>query len=279
MAPSRRELLTTWLLAGLAGRASARPSSAALPFIELDHVSIRVSNVRRAADFYMRLFGPDAGRDPSRPANPSSKPGELWFIRLGDSHLALAPSSPSELPGLDHYCLSVSGFDKKAAATRLSRFNQVFADWPSNNVWLTDPGGHFIQIAPSANAPRLPAIVRGAVVVERDPNLPASPQFRAARISRLTLVAADTSVSANYYRDLLGPSPSAHESNAFVVGPSRLVLTPAGEPSFRVAVAAFDEPQVRRTLLSAGIASQTTTDGAAVVFRDVDGVRVEVGGV
>lgn len=69
--------------------------------------------------------------------------------------------------GLDHYCLSVSGFDKAAEKGALARFSQVFPDWPSNNVWLEDPGGHLIQIAPSANEPKLPAIVRGAVAVDR----------------------------------------------------------------------------------------------------------------
>jgi catechol 2,3-dioxygenase-like lactoylglutathione lyase family enzyme len=60
---------------------SAQAVSALLPFIELDHVSIRVSDVQRSARFYMRLFGDDAARDPKRQANPGSQPGELWFVR------------------------------------------------------------------------------------------------------------------------------------------------------------------------------------------------------
>lgn len=275
---ARRDLLVALLLAGVAGRASGQPSLPALPFIEVDHVSVRVSNVRRAADFYMRLFDSDASRDPNRPANPASKPGELWFIRLGESHLALAPSSPSEPPGLDHFCLSVSGFDKDAAKARLARFNQVFPEWPSNNVWLSDPGGHLVQIAPSANEPKLPAIVRGAMPVERDADLPPIPPFRATRISRLTLVTTEISAAVSYYRDLLGPPRAAIDSRTFVVGPSHVILAPAGEPELRVAIAAFDDLTVRRTLSSFGVTAQNTPDGAAVAFRDPDGIRVEIAG-
>ena len=66
----------------------------ALPIRDLDHLSLHVSDVRRSADFYTRLFGTEVSRDPNRQANPGSVPRELWFIRLGDSHLALAPLSP-----------------------------------------------------------------------------------------------------------------------------------------------------------------------------------------
>src|SRR4051812_43719501 len=128
-------------LAAIACTEGAQPASALLPFIELDHISLRVSDVQRSARFYMRLFGTDAARDPRRQANPASQPGELWFIRLGRSHLALAPLSSGEVPGVDHMCLSVSAFAKDMAKARLTEFDQPFPDWPSNNVWLRDPEG------------------------------------------------------------------------------------------------------------------------------------------
>src|SRR5262245_4548028 len=135
----RRELIGMLPLMA-AMRRPARAASALLPFLELDHVSIRVSDVRRSARFYMDLFGGDAARDPNRQANPGSQAGELWFIRLGRSHLALAPRSVNEPAGVDHYCLSVSAFSKETAKTALAQFEQPFPEWPSNNVWLRDPG-------------------------------------------------------------------------------------------------------------------------------------------
>jgi catechol 2,3-dioxygenase-like lactoylglutathione lyase family enzyme len=190
---------------GLAPLAAAvfhqpEPGAPLLPFLELDHVSIRVSDVRRSAQFYMRLFGSDAARDMNRQANPGSQPGELWFIRLGRSHLALAPSFAKETPGIDHYCLSISGFSKATAQATLARFPQPFPEWPSNNVWLEDPDGLLVQLAPSANEPQIPGIVRNAAPVPRSADLPETPPFQAIRISQLSLATGRAAAARSYYR-------------------------------------------------------------------------------
>ena len=151
----RRELIGSLpLVAALGRRAVAQ--SALLPFIELDHVSIRVSDVQHSARFYMQLFGNDAARDPKTQANPGSQTGELWFIRLGRSHLALAPLSPNEVPGVDHYCLSVSAFAKDTARARLAQFDQPYPEWPSNNVWLRDRTGSSSNLPQAQMTPNWP---------------------------------------------------------------------------------------------------------------------------
>jgi catechol 2,3-dioxygenase-like lactoylglutathione lyase family enzyme len=227
----------------------------------------------------MRLFGVDAARDPKRQANPGSQAGELWFIRLGRSHLALAPLWPGETPGIDHYCLSVSGFAKDAAKAKLAGFDQPYPDWPSNNVWLQDPDGLLIQLAPSANEPRLESIVRNATAVPRSPNVPADPLFRATRISRLVLASTRASVAADYYRRLLGEGRTSGVSHIFGVGPSTVVLTPGGTPTFRIAVAPFDAVTARRTLSALDIMPDTTrTNDPAIVLRDPDGIVFEIAG-
>jgi catechol 2,3-dioxygenase-like lactoylglutathione lyase family enzyme len=271
----RRAFLTSLPLLGAVVR-PARAQPAKLPFIELDHVSIRVSDVRRSARFYMRLFGTDTARDPKRQANPGSRAGELWFIRLGRSHVALAPLSRGESAGVDHYCLSVSAFAKDAAKAMLAGFDQPYPDWPSNNVWLKDPDGLLIQLAPSANEPQLATIVRNAIAVPRLPDLPATPPFRASRISRLVLPCARADVSASYYRRLLGDGRSSGTSHIFSVGTSNLVLTEGGTQSFRVAIPSFEERSARRILTSLGITPEAT-DRSMMVLRDPDGITFELG--
>jgi len=200
----------------------------------------------------------------------------LWFIRLGQSHLALAPTSSSEPAGVDHYCLSVSAFSKATATTTLGQFDQPFPEWPSNNVWLKEPDGLLIQLAPSANEPQVPTIVRNAVVVPRGADLPAVAPLRAVRISRLVLTAAKLAESESYYRRLLGDGNSSGDSRSFPVGPSVVTTTGTGRPSLRIALAEFDPTAVLKTLSSLGITPERGGNPAVIAVRDPDGLLFEL---
>lgn len=270
----RREFLAFPLAAGIHRAASAR--TPLLPFIELDHVSIRVSDVRRSTSFYMQLFGADAARDANRQANPGSKPGELWFVRLGRSHLAFAPTNSAEALGVDHYCLSVPKFDKDSARAALKQFDQPFPNWPSNNVWLKDPDGLLIQIAPSANEPQIPGIVRNAVPVPRTADHPAVAPFQAARISRLALSTARSAEAQRYYGSLLGDGQPLGASRAYTIGPSTLVLQNGGRPSLRIVVERFERAAVIRTAASMRIPVEAGSDPMSVQLRDPDGLMFEI---
>ena len=227
----------------------------------------------------MNLFGSDASRDVNRQANPGSIAGELLFIRLGDSHLSLSPLSPGEQPGVDHFCFSVAAFDKTSARSKLSTFDQPWPEWPSNNVWLKDPDGHLVQLAPSANSPRLPGIVRGAAPLEPAARVTTASAFRAVLISRLTLVTSNLPASTSYYRRLLGRRQGAAPGASFLVGPSEFVLAQApGTECIRVAVQSFDARTGVRTLSLLGAVSDVASDGRTVSILDPDGIRIEIGG-
>jgi catechol 2,3-dioxygenase-like lactoylglutathione lyase family enzyme len=247
-----------------------------LPFIELDHVSFRVSNVQRTARFYMRLFGTDAARDPHRQANPGSQAGELWFIRCGRSHIALAPLSRGEEPGIDHYCLSVRQFDKSAAQATLRSFDQPYPDWPSNNVWLRDPDGMLVQLAPSANDPQLPTIVRNATAVPRPADTPETAPFRASRIAKLVLTANRLAATTGYYGRLLGGTSSPEARSGFTVGPSRLIISSREVQSFRIAVRGFEPQSALRALARLDAPAEPASGGSIITVHDPDGIRFEV---
>src|SRR5205807_3611807 len=88
---NRREFIAGAVGIGAAG--AALRLEAALPAAGLDHVNIRVPNVGRAAEFYIKLFGIQVARAPNakaQTANPASPSGELWFIRLGEGFLAIS---------------------------------------------------------------------------------------------------------------------------------------------------------------------------------------------
>src|SRR5262245_25188305 len=90
---TRRELLLG--SAALVLRASGTRlfgEGPALPVAGLDHINLRVPDVRRSAEFYASLFGSELSRFERAPANPSSVPGPIWIMRLGQTGLSISPT-------------------------------------------------------------------------------------------------------------------------------------------------------------------------------------------
>jgi catechol 2,3-dioxygenase-like lactoylglutathione lyase family enzyme len=264
---------TVWLSAAHAARGWA----GALPVAGLDHLNLHVPDVRRSADFYTKLFGVEVARAPNAAANPGSKPAELWFIRLGQSFLAISPTPPQERPGIDHYCFAIEGFNGAAMKPRLTGFNQPWPDTPPGNLWVKDAGGYIVQMSAGADRSRVPGAGVGSVLVEPPGGAKREPAFQATRIAQLVLVVPKLEASASFYRKLLG-AEAEKQKRRFRVGPSELVLGPvSGGESFRVGMASFDPGATARKLTDLGVAPQVARDNIVVSFRDPDGIKVQIG--
>jgi len=277
---SRRDFMAGAL--GMVVAGFAPQLEAALPVSALDHVNIRVPDVRRSAEFYIKLFGLQVARAPNakaQTANPASPSGELWFIRLGEAFLAISPTGAQLKPGIDHFCFAIAGFNGDRVKSQLAGMNQQWPDSPSNNLWLKDPAGHVIQLSAAADSSRVPGAGVGAVLVEPPGGASRQPAFQAARITQLTLRVPKLEPSATYYRKLLGDAVETRQKGRFRVGQSGFVLAPAsGVESFRVGVVGFDPAVVTSKLKNLGVSAAVGRDKSAVAFKDPDGIRVEIGG-
>src|SRR3989454_6957277 len=276
----RRDFIAGGLSIGAAG--GALRLEAALPVSGLDHVNIRVPDARRSADFYIKLFGLQVARSPNakaQTANPASPSGELWFIRLGESFLAISPTGAQLKPGIDHFSFAITGFNGDRVKSQLAGLNQQWPDSPSNNLWLRDPSGHVIQLNAAGDPSRVPGAGVGAVLVEPDGGAKRQPAFQAARVSQLRLAVPNLELSANYYGKLLGEAAETREKGRFRVGKSEFVLgSSSGGESFRVGVMAFDASAVASKLKNLGVSTTVAQDKNAVSFRDPDGIKIEIGG-
>jgi catechol 2,3-dioxygenase-like lactoylglutathione lyase family enzyme len=276
---SRRDFIAGALAMGVTG--AAPRLEAALPVAGLDHVNIRVPDVRRSAEFYINLFGVQVARAPNakaQTANPASPSGELWFIRLGEGFLAISPTGAELKPGIDHFCFAITGFNGERVKAELAGLNQQWPGSPSNNLWLKDPADHVIQLSAAADASRVPGAGVGAVLVEPPGGAKRQPAFQATRITLLTLAVPKLEPSANYYQKLLGDAAVTGQKGRFRLGKSDFVLAPAsGVESFRVGVVGFDPAVVTSRLKNLGVSAAATRDKSAVSFKDRDGIRVEIG--
>jgi catechol 2,3-dioxygenase-like lactoylglutathione lyase family enzyme len=85
------------------GRISLEP--AAVHAIGMDHIMLLVSDLDRSAAFYRKFFGMEESR--------TTKPARVWF-RAGKTRLGLELAPSGQQPRIDHCCLTVASFDRRA---------------------------------------------------------------------------------------------------------------------------------------------------------------------
>ena len=149
-AMSRRELVAA--LAGMVGAAAAAPAAQGGPVTAvaqgrtINHVSMAVTDVEKAATFYKALLGL---KEVSRPGNGGINLG------LGSGFLGLY-KLPN--PGtVNHFCIGVDDFDPDAMADKLKAQGiQATVDRnPANRtsggdqLYFTDPDKTRVQLGPN----------------------------------------------------------------------------------------------------------------------------------
>jgi catechol 2,3-dioxygenase-like lactoylglutathione lyase family enzyme len=253
----------------------------------IDHLAIRVTDMQRSGAFYAKLFGPQVKKPPRAiVANPGSVPSPHYWVRLGESYLALSLASPENgPPAFDHPCITFAGIEADAMARRLAplgrRFERPASYSIATDFWVVDPAGNLVQIDadPEGYWHRLDALA-GAVPAEEIDALHAPPAFRTLRIDRIALRASDLEASADYYRKLLGSEARTSARERFRLGASSLILGPAtSEEFFVIAVADFERAEVARTLREMGVDGVVERiDEDVVELRDPDGLKLQIGG-
>ena len=134
------------LVAALAGLAAARPAApapdATFRAAGLNHIAIRVADIPRSRDFYRQHFGmpvltEDAGS---------------CFLGIGKEHfLTLFRGQKGEM---DHYCISIEGFQADAAVQTLTRLDlKPRRPAGTNRVYFPDPDGITVQVASTNHRP------------------------------------------------------------------------------------------------------------------------------
>ncbi len=136
---SRREAALR--LAGLAGASlglagAVRAEEGGAPTFRatgLNHLGLRVRDVERSRDFYRRHLGLSVIRDRA--------PGNC-FLAAGDNYLGLFRSGR---PAMDHFCVTVEGYDPDGAMATLERAG-LAPRRQEDRVYFDDPDGLEVQL-------------------------------------------------------------------------------------------------------------------------------------
>jgi len=136
---TRRDLIASLVL--LVGSAAGAADSSLYRAVELNHVTIRVSDLKRSKDFYQRMLGLSLMKEDN----------ELCYLRSARGFLCLWKSGEATQPGFDHFCFGIPNLDRAAAMTKLTASGLTLRhdrDDP-NTVYALDPDNITVQLEPA----------------------------------------------------------------------------------------------------------------------------------
>ena len=142
---TRRQLvacLGSLAVLGAAGRvASAGEASSTFEGVGLNHIALRVTDVKRSRDFYVKHLGLTVNRQ-----SESS-----CFLNCGENFVALFRGDRGEM---DHYCYSVKNFDVKLAEDKLRAAGfQPEVPRGTGRIYFPDPDGLTVQLSARSHRP------------------------------------------------------------------------------------------------------------------------------
>ena len=134
---SRRHLVT-----GLAALAAASPlpaEASTFQGVEVNHVALNVTNVKRSRDFYQKHLGLPVVNESDRNC----------FLGLGNNFLALFQGPDA---GMNHYCLAIKNYEVATVAATLDAAG-LKPRRTQNRVYFNDPDGLTVQLSSADHQP------------------------------------------------------------------------------------------------------------------------------
>ena len=136
---TRRELIGTLslLLAGGAAPVAQAAQAGPLPSTGIDHVSILVADLQRAANFYQTVLG----------LSPLSEDKPNQILRLGSKRTLVSLRREGGASGVvDHFAIAVAGFNKEAVTERLKQHGLTPQENVQYGFHVRDPDGMIVQV-------------------------------------------------------------------------------------------------------------------------------------
>jgi catechol 2,3-dioxygenase-like lactoylglutathione lyase family enzyme len=133
---TRRELAVSFS-ALLMGRPEAQPKEPGIHVATLNHVTLNVSNVERAVEFYQKLFGLPVVSRQENGVNLGTGSSFLGLYRIDGP------------PAIHHFCLGVEGFDVDRVLKTLEEHGitgSIRMRGDVKELYFRDPDGIQVQL-------------------------------------------------------------------------------------------------------------------------------------
>ena len=134
---TRRELVQgLTLLAAGSGASEAQAQDAAIKAVNIDHVSIQVSDLPRSIAFYEKMFGFKVMSE--------DKPNEI--VRLGSGKILVSLHHKNPTAVVDHFAIGVEKFNRDAVTRELKARGANPEENLDAGFHIKDPEGISVQI-------------------------------------------------------------------------------------------------------------------------------------
>ena len=299
---SRRHLLLSLPGLALAPRVFAQAGQPPIRVHALNHLTLAVSDPKRTIDFYQGLFGMPV----------QARQGATTLLRMGSGpqFLAVSAAAPNTAPAINHYCLSVDGFnadrivkvltdrgltksDENGAMkvrVRMRGPDAGGAKEGTPELYVGDPDGIVVQLQDASYCGGAGVLGNVCAAPERAPK----PGLLAVRdLSHFTIFSTDAQRSNKFYQDLFGFSIRSYQgptAPTLAVGPTVqfLMFTGGGGPARGGApprpasinhvcmnMDAFNPDRVLKALESYGVKSREGAQGPVGPLRHYVSMRME----
>jgi catechol 2,3-dioxygenase-like lactoylglutathione lyase family enzyme len=229
---TRRTLLRSLPAMAAMSRLTAQPSTKSVRVRALNHMTLFVSDPKRSLEFYQGLFG--------MPIQARQGNSGLLRIGPGPQYMALAAAGPDRKPGIDHFCMTVEGFNagqtmniladhsvtKNEAAGPLKAWTRMRGE--TLEFHLGDPDGIVVQLQDPSYCGG--GGVLGNVCLAAPEPPPRKGLIAVRDLSHFTLSVADPKRSREFYQSLFGMRIQAYQGAlpVLAVGSGRQFLALSG---------------------------------------------------
>jgi catechol 2,3-dioxygenase-like lactoylglutathione lyase family enzyme len=254
---SRRQLLLSLPALAMAPRAFAQAAEPPIRARALNHMTLSVSDPKRSVEFYQGLFG--------MPVQARQGATTLLRIGSGPQFLAISATGANATPAINHFCLTVDGFNvdrivktladrgvtrRDAAAAgnaggggsnggpmtlrvRMRGPEAGGAKEGTPELYLSDPDDIVVQLQDTSYCGG--AGVLGNVCAAPEPS-PKKGLLAVRDLSHFTIFSTDAQRSNKFYQDLFGFSIRSYQgptAPTLAVGPTVqfLMFTGGGAPA------------------------------------------------
>ena len=292
MSPSsqftRRHILRSLPAIVTASGVMAQPNKPTIRVRALNHMTLFVSDPKRSLEFYQGLFGmPIQARQ--------GDSGGLLRIGTGPQYLALAAAGPNRKPGIDHFCMTVDGFNPGQTLKILAAHGVTQSDAPGPmKAWtrmrgdtvefhLGDPDGILVQLQDTSYCGGTGQLGNQCFATP-EPS-PRKGLIAVRDLSHFTLSVSDANRSRAFYREVFGMRIQAYQGPSSPVlavgmGPQFLALGRGGAATPGIAHACmtmegFNPDRVLKTLADFGIKPRGEARGPASPLVSYVNTRME----
>jgi catechol 2,3-dioxygenase-like lactoylglutathione lyase family enzyme len=221
---SRRHLLLSLPALAVVPRVLAQASGPPVRVRALNHMTLSVSDPKRSLEFYQGLFG--------MPIQARQGATTLLRIGSGPQFLALSATAAGAAPAINHFCLTVDGFDADRILKLLADRGMTRSDSAgamkmrvrmrgpeaggakegTAELYFGDPDGILVQLQDATYCGG--AGVSGNVCAASPEPSPKKGLLAVRDLSHFTINVSNAQRSNAFYQELFGLSIRAHQGPA-----------------------------------------------------------------